>query len=646
MNEEKKIKLDDKLERIKEKFIEKNYVSIWDDNDKGLSFKVAKKEWDPALWNENDFQESNKWAHNSLWIKKVAEKYICELAWWAQKKLNKKRNLLEQNYKDTIKVLIDVCKSHKWEINEASPWGNKKSDQTGIRIKIAEFSNENVENFVDDIVEWEEQNMTSFLDIQQRILDEQGLIREKQMKEYINLLLNNHNIILHGAPGTGKTYLAKDIAQMLIFGKVKKEEDWTDLEKAAFNNQYCFVQFHQSYDYTDFVEGLRPINKEGSSDIGFKRTDGIFKIFCGNALTTDSLENAYNDLIDKIREKKVTSFNQKTDTPILIKEISKQNNIVLHSENEAKNNESKMQYEITYDNLKKIHAKYNTPKLLDEIKNIKDDIRNCISEADASSAWVNSSAYWAVAKYLSNELAKNYVFVIDEINRGEMSKIFGELFFSIDPGYRGVKGKIKTQYANLNNKPNKFDKALGITENGNNSNYGHFFVPENVYIIGTMNDIDRSVESMDFAMRRRFAFIDVTADNRKEMLSDKDNGLGEFANEALSRMQNLNMAIETIPGLSSAYHIGPAYFLKLKKNGNDFEKLWTNHIEGVLREYLRGMDNAENLRKELKRAYDKDDEYEYNDGKPRKKPNTKTQPAAVKSGDGKGDGEQPSGEPN
>lgn len=94
--------------------------------------------------------------------------------------------------------------------------------------------------------------------------------------------------------------------------------------------------------------------------------------------------------------------------------------------------------------------------------------------------------------------APKYVFVIDEINRGDMSKIFGELFFSIDPGYRGKDGKVDTQYQNLIDIDPETQNE-DVFKNG-------FYVPENVYVIGTMNDIDRSVESMDFAMRRRFAF--------------------------------------------------------------------------------------------------------------------------------------------
>ena len=120
------------------------------------------------------------------------------------------------------------------------------------------------------------------------------------------------------------------------------------------------------------------------------------------------------------------------------------------------------------------------------------------------------------------------VFVIDEINRGEISKIFGELFFCIDPGYRGEVGKVKTQYCNLW----KDSDCFG----------GHkaFFIPENVYIIGTMNDIDRSVESMDFAMRRRFAFKEIQASETMEMIRSNDN-LREFYPLIEERMKNLNL---------------------------------------------------------------------------------------------------------
>ena len=132
-------------------------------------------------------------------------------------------------------------------------------------------------------------------------------------------------------------------------------------------------------------------------------------------------------------------------------------------------------------------------------------------------------------------------------------------------------------------------------------------MPENVYIIGTMNDIDRSVESMDFAMRRRFAFKEITAESRIEMLDEKieDKSIVEEAKKRLSR---LNKAIEEIEGLNSAYHIGPAYFLKIENyidNGDArWDLLWKYHIEGLLREYLRGDEDIEEKIEDLKNAYD------------------------------------------
>ena len=168
-----------------------------------------------------------------------------------------------------------------------------------------------------------------------------------------------------------------------------------------------------------------------------------------------------------------------------------------------------------------------------------------------------------------------------------MSKILGELFFSIDPGYRGKKGRIQTQYQNLVNVNNIF--------------YEGFYVPENVYIIGTMNDIDRNVESMDFAFRRRFTFKEITAtDTQQDILSGLDDSIRE---EAINRMNSLNDAILNIEGLSSAYHIGGAYFLKLKDLNNDFAQLWNYHLKGLLREYLRGMEDVETNIKKLEEAY-------------------------------------------
>ena len=177
---------------------------------------------------------------------------------------------------------------------------------------------------------------------------------------------------------------------------------------------------------------------------------------------------------------------------------------------------------------------------------------------------------------------KKYVFIIDEINRGEISKIFGEIFFAIDPGYRGKAGEVSTQYSNLHSNPDE-----------------KFYIPENVYIIGTMNDIDRSVDSFDFAMRRRFRFVELKAEDCLEMLSSLENE--ELEAEAIRRMTALNNEIINTEDLNENYQIGAAYFLKLKTL--DFDQLWTDYLQPLLQEYIQGMYDEKGIMNRFAKAY-------------------------------------------
>jgi len=180
------------------------------------------------------------------------------------------------------------------------------------------------------------------------------------------------------------------------------------------------------------------------------------------------------------------------------------------------------------------------------------------------------------------EELKKYIFIIDEINRGEISKIFGELFFAIDPGYRGRAGEVSTQYANLHSDPDEM-----------------FFIPENVYIIGTMNDIDRSVDSFDFAMRRRFRFVELKADERLDMLATLENE--ELQAEAIRRMAALNKEIASVEDLNENYQIGASYFLKLKTLS--FDQLWTDYLQPLLQEYIQGMYDEGDIMNKFAKAY-------------------------------------------
>ena len=115
-----------------------------------------------------------------------------------------------------------------------------------------------------------------------------------------------------------------------------------------------------------------------------------------------------------------------------------------------------------------------------------------------------------------------------------------------------------------------------------------------------MNDIDRSVESMDFAIRRRFTWKEIEA---KDAVGMWDDTIPEYKDEAFEKMTRLNEVIEQTESLSKAFHIGPAYFLKLKDYKGDFQKLWDLHIMPLLEEYLRGTFDTETALKNLSVAY-------------------------------------------
>ena len=415
-----------------------------------------------------------------------------------------------------------------------------------------------------------------------------GRVFENVLK-YVESLKVSKNIILHGAPGTGKTYLAREIAKAM--GCTKDEME--------------FVQFHPSYDYTDFVEGLRPTPPNENGQIGFERKDGVFKEFCNKALKknrpeADNFEEAWENFLSSLEANEcVLEIESVSGKPIDV-ELTGSGVLLVHPKKDGK----WTKIDTLYLNHDQVYRVYKGKKGVDS--GALDNYRKAVVEKmkkDCGLKDYNPSTE-------DNSKTTPHVFIIDEINRGDMSKIFGELFFSIDPGYRGVEGTVKTQYANIADGTSRFDEILHnesdlkkiLKKNLDVAHYvkepssnGYFFIPENVYIIGTMNDIDRSVESMDFAMRRRFVFEEIKAEDSAKNFNPP------LSTEALKRMTNLNKAIwdesakdkekKGISGLSSAYHIGPAYF-KDFKDGDNTEDFWNRRLKGLLSEYLRGTRSA------------------------------------------------------
>lgn len=358
---------------------------------------------------------------------------------------------------------------------------------------------------------------------------------------YSSMLLESKNLIFRGAPGTGKSYLAKEIAADIVSdGYYDDCKSLTDEQR----QQVEFVQFHPSYDYSDFVEGLRPcINDDGS--MGFELQDGIFKQFVNRARKNYENSLKSKEIIEKevsVQDAMMDFFSEIEFGKDTFKTVSG-NEFTITSVDERYINLSipgNAMVNTLSLNVSEIQQMLEADIKFSKVK----DITAFFGKKFATQQYsYNFALYNEILKkkgkrkkVIHQEELKKYVFIIDEINRGEISKIFGELFFAIDPGYRGRDGEVATQYSNLHANPTE-----------------KFYIPENVYIIGTMNDIDRSVDSFDFAMRRRFR------------------------------------------------QIGASYFLKLKTLS--FDELWTDYLEPLLQEYVRGMYDEEERMIQFAEAY-------------------------------------------
>lgn len=448
-------------------------------------------------------------------------------------------------------------------------WNKEKNrdKELGISYKIAEL----------DLFSKEEPNKTlirfyeDFVNVGKK---ESSMEFTNKKNELAYKLEKSKNIILRGAPGTGKSYLAKEIAAEII--GISKEE-------LKDSEQFEFVQFHPSYDYTDFVEGLRPVTPD-DGEMGFELQDGIFKSFCGKAI--EALRIGGKDNFEESWAKYLAHVNTADEKEY----VTKTAYLTVNSVNN---------FNVTYDS--GADGGVLPKRYVYELYKNSDYKKQLYYRGQALVVIEKMKKKFGLVSYLapaeSNSVeGKNFVFVIDEINRGEISKILGELFFSIDPSYRGKSGSVKTQYANLRQDDE------------------NFYIPENVYIIGTMNDIDRSVDSFDFAMRRRFRFIEIKANETLSMWQGQLDD--DKIEDAADRLISLNEQISVIDDLNSNYHIGPSYFLKLPELDYSYEVLWQDYLQPLLEEYIRGSYEEKQKIESMKDAYNlitKIDEVNYNE---------------------------------
>jgi len=347
------------------------------------------------------------------------------------------------------------------------------------------------------------------------------------------------NQILFGAPGTGKTYNTKRIAVEIINGvKTRtREEINAEYENLVSAKQIVFTTFHQSLSYEDFIEGIKPETSDGN--VTYEVKDGIFKSLCQNAnpKNTVSFENAYEKLQQKLAENEIIELKTPTDKTFSIA-LNKNGNLSLMTGSKREK-----------------QGVLTKEKLLQQL--------------NGKEVFIGWEGYFkGVINHLKSEFnfnpettenTKNYVLIIDEINRGNVSAVFGELITLLEEDKR--KGNKEQTEVTL---PYSNDK---------------FSVPNNVYVIGTMNTADRSVEALDTALRRRFSFTEMQPN--PEILLDS-----EYQDVDLKKLlETINQRIEVL--IDKDHQIGHSYFIGIE-NLDDLKLVFKDKIIPLLEEYFYG----------------------------------------------------------
>ena len=385
------------------------------------------------------------------------------------------------------------------------------------------------------------------------IQEDNKTMGNNELKEYTELLRMKKNIILQGAPGTGKTYTTAALALSLIDENISYFNHDVIMEKYqeyVEKGQIAFVTFHQSMDYEDFVEGLKPQfveNSDGNTaGIAYRIEDGIFKRLCKKAIEDsalvsmqDNFESVWGKLVDELDEKDFIEI------PLL----SGKNTFRIEL-NEYGTGLATRTYE--GDSFQKDRWISGKSKFFS-----KEQLYNVYRGLPGTPARGHDNYRKAIIRYCKENLGlieyalplnntqsntNPFILIIDEINRGNVSKIFGELITLLESDKRiGSMHPINVRLP--------YSKKL-------------FSVPPNIYLIGTMNTTDRSVGTIDYAVRRRFAFITLKSE---ELLIERfyDNAPAGIDTALKDRALELFNTVKT--------------FIKENKIEQDFDDLMPGH---------------------------------------------------------------------
>jgi len=367
------------------------------------------------------------------------------------------------------------------------------------------------------------------------------------------------NSILYGPPGTGKTYHTVQ-ASVKAAEPSFKAKSRADLKKKydelVADKRIRFVTFHQSYGYEEFVEGLRASSDQGQ--VSYDVEPGIFKQICEQAsqgveADSDPLEQALEQFKAELEESAVLNLKTLRGNDF---GVQYHGNTTFRVFPEATSHEDLGRgYPVSIDNIRKLYRGLSTKKIYNSsyVKSILNHVKKTYNVSDYEAP--------------KQGQAKNFVLIIDEINRGNISKIFGELITLIEDTKRSGEGQ---------------DEALEVVlPNSGDS----FTVPNNLYLIGTMNTADRSLAMMDTALRRRFDFVEMMP--KPELFNDITvNGI-----DLEELIRKMNQRIEVL--YDREHTLGHAFFMPVKalvkdqdKAFNELKSIFKNKIIPLLEEYF------------------------------------------------------------